>query len=110
MNQLILVELILELCPEVDHESVRGTGLNSTSVCGSTIGEFERLHSGWILNEFVHKSNVVEATGINGIINLLGNGGVIQTKGVNWKLRKGHYNEYNSHDDDAAETATKAGH
>lgn len=104
-----MVELILELCSKIDHESIGGTGLNGSSVGGLGIGEIEGLHSGWILNELVHETNVMESTCVDVVIDLLGDGRVIQTKRVNWELREGHYNEYNGHDNYAAETATNAG-
>ena len=73
-DEVFLVELVLEYTSEIDHKSILGPGLNSSSISISTITEIHSLHLGWILDELVHEPNVMESRGEYVVVYLFSDG------------------------------------
>ena len=55
-NQISLVQLVLELSPEVHHQAVFRSGLDCSSVGRGGIRKLQSLHSGGVLDELVHET------------------------------------------------------
>jgi hypothetical protein len=78
LNQVSLVQLVLELSSEVNHQSIFRSSLDGSSVSGGTVREIQGLHGGWVLDELMHETQVVITTLKNVLIDLLSDRRVVK--------------------------------
>lgn len=82
-QKIFWIKLILELCSEVNHKTISWSGFNwsSSSICISR--EIKSLHTRWVLNEFMHETQVMESRSKNKWTYLFSNWWIVKSISVN---------------------------